>query len=140
MWKQFGFNFLWNWQQGSEIINLTKLLYDLSANSKDWDTAGMARGADFGFNTKPYIEDATYLKLREASLSYRVNSDFFKQIWPGFRNLTFKLSGRDLLTFTGYSGLDPEVSNFGNQQIGRNVDVAPFPPSRSYWFSIDLGL
>jgi TonB-linked SusC/RagA family outer membrane protein len=139
-WKQFGFNFLWNWQQGSEIINLTKLLYDLSANSKDWDSAGADRVADFGVNTKPYIEDATYLKLREVSLSYRVNSDFLKQIWSGFRDMTFKLSGRDLLTFTGYSGLDPEVSNFGNQQIGRNVDVAPFPPSRSYWFSIDLGL
>jgi hypothetical protein len=49
------------------------------------------------------------------------------------------VSGRDLLTFTDYSGLDPEVSNFGNQQIGRNVDTSPYPPSRSFWFSVDLG-
>ena len=49
------------------------------------------------------------------------------------------LSGRNLLIFTNYSGLDPEVSNFGNQAIARNIDVAPFPPSRSYWASIELG-
>jgi hypothetical protein len=48
------------------------------------------------------------------------------------------VSGRNLLTFTGYTGLDPEVSNFGNQSVGRNIDVAPFPPSRSFWFGIDL--
>jgi hypothetical protein len=47
------------------------------------------------------------------------------------------LSGRNLLTFTKYSGLDPEVSNFGNQSIGRNYCVAPYPPSRSFWLSVD---
>jgi hypothetical protein len=35
--------------------------------------------------------------------------------------------------------MDPEVSNFGNQPIARNIDVAPFPPSRSFWFSVALG-
>jgi hypothetical protein len=49
------------------------------------------------------------------------------------------LSGRNLATFTSYTGLDPEVSNFGNQPIARNIDVAPFPPSRSYWLSVNLG-
>jgi hypothetical protein len=48
------------------------------------------------------------------------------------------LSARNLATFTGYTGIDPEVSNFGNQPIARNIDVAPFPPSRSMWLSIDL--
>jgi hypothetical protein len=49
------------------------------------------------------------------------------------------LSGRNLITLTHYSGLDPEVSNFGTQAIGRNYDVAPFPPSRSFWLSVDAG-
>lgn len=139
-WKQFNLYFLWDWQQGSDIINLTKLLYDLAQNSSDWNTAGQTRISEFGFNTSPYIEDATFLKLREVSLAYNVEPDFLQQLWSGFRYITVSVTGRDLLTFTKYSGLDPEVSNFGNQQIGRNVDVAPFPPSRSYWFSIELGL
>ena len=49
------------------------------------------------------------------------------------------VTGRNLLRFTPYRGLDPEVSNFANQAIVRNIDVAPFPPSRSFYFSIDLG-
>ena len=139
-WKQFNLYFLWDWQQGSDIINLTKLLYDLAQNSTDWQTAGQQRLAEFGYNTSPYIEDATFLKLRELSLSYNMKPDFLTKIWSRLRYINFSITGRDLLTFTEYSGLDPEVSNFGNQQIGRNVDVAPFPPSRSYWFSVELGL
>ena len=42
----------------------------------------------------------------------------------------------NLATFTGYSGLDPEVSNFGNQPLGRFQDVTPYPPSRLFFFSI----
>jgi hypothetical protein len=35
--------------------------------------------------------------------------------------------------------MDPEVSNFGNQPVQRNIDVAPYPRSRSFWFSISAG-
>jgi hypothetical protein len=49
------------------------------------------------------------------------------------------VSGRNLFTDTPYSGIDPEVSNFGNQPIARNIDVTPFPPSRSFWFAVDVG-
>ena len=53
--------------------------------------------------------------------------------------MQLSLSGRNLATWTDYTGLDPEVSNFGNQNIARNIDVAPFPPSRTFWFSATLG-
>ena len=56
------------------------------------------------------------------------------------KSLQVSLTGRNLLTLTNYSGLDPEVSNFGNQPIGRNYDVAPYPPSRSYWLSVTAGI
>jgi hypothetical protein len=41
--------------------------------------------------------------------------------------------------FTKYRGLDPEVSNFGSLAIRSNIDVAPFPPSRSVFFNFSLG-
>jgi hypothetical protein len=46
------------------------------------------------------------------------------------------VSARDWLGFTGYKGLDPEVSNFGIQSVSRGQDVAPYPPSRSFWFTL----
>ena len=57
----------------------------------------------------------------------------------GVRDASISLSGRNLVTWTDYTGLDPEVSNFGSQQIARGVDVAPFPPSRSFWLTFNFG-
>jgi len=80
------------------------------------------------------------VKLRELNLSYnlpdRVTSAIFGR---AIRHARLSLTGRNLLRFTPYRGLDPEVSNFGRQAIVRNIDVAPFPPSRSFFLSIDLG-
>lgn len=131
---------LLDWQQGSEIINLTRLLYDDAGNSVDYESAGMARAARWagGENADVYIEDASFLKLREISLSYKLPDELVSQVGP-MSNARVSISGRNLLTFTPYSGLDPEVSNFGAQTIARNIDVAPFPPSRSFWFSIEAG-
>jgi TonB-linked SusC/RagA family outer membrane protein len=136
----FELSTLLDWQKGSEIINLTRLLYDLAGNSADYETAGMARAARWagGNNAEVYIEDASFLKVREISLSYKLPDEWVAQVGP-MDNARVSISGRNLLTFTPYSGLDPEVSNFGAQTVARNIDVAPFPPSRSFWFSIEAG-
>ena len=79
------------------------------------------------------------MKIRELSIAYEIPGEFLTSIFGGgveSGSLTF--SGRNLHTFTGYTGVDPEVSNFGNEPIARNIDVAPYPASRSLWLSIDL--
>lgn len=166
-WKNFNLSSLVDWSQGATIINLTRLLFDDGGNTKDWDqNVGMETmevapgvvdtlklGGDTEFpmglrrllrfailkDSRPYMEDGSYIKLRELSVGYRL-PDSFVQRWfgSGVSSVRLSASGRNLLTFTDYTGLDPEVSNFGNQPIARNIDVAPFPPSRSFWFSIDV--
>jgi hypothetical protein len=153
-YKNFSFNFLWDYKKGGDVINLTELLFDLFKNSEDWNTVGNTAGpnpahlggaqrrAEFlKGNTYPYIQDASYIKLREVNLSYRLPAQFVNQLFGDrVRGATLSVSGRNLIRIlpTHYRGIDPEVSNFGNQAIGRNIDVAPFPPSRSFFFSIDL--
>jgi TonB-linked SusC/RagA family outer membrane protein len=140
---RFTLGMLWDYKQGGDIINLTEFLYDAGKNSIDFgDPGGGAdRIARFGQGfTEPYVQSGTYVKLRELNLSYnlpdRLTSSLFGRT---IRNARLSLTGRNLLRFTPYRGLDPEVSNFGRQAIVRNIDVAPFPPSRSFFFSIDLG-
>jgi TonB-linked SusC/RagA family outer membrane protein len=128
-----------DWQQGGHVINLTRLLFDFGQNTPDFPTAGIQRISQFGKETRPYIEDASFVKMRELSLSYNIPADMLSRVGVGVRNAEISLSGRNLFTWTEYTGLDPEVSNFGNQQIARNIDVAPFPPSRSFWLSVNLG-
>ena len=128
-----------DWQQGSNVVNLTRLLYDFGGNSPDPEAmAARLESFEMG-DIRPYIEDATFVKLREISVTYEVPKKVASQLGP-LKTLTVSASGRNLLTFSNYSGLDPEVSNFGNQPIGRNYDVAPYPPSRSFWLSVSAGL
>ena len=140
-YKRFTFGFLLDWKQGGDIINLTEYLYDAGQNSIDFVGPGQARqdSINAGF-TSAYVQDGSYLKLREVTLSYNLPESFTRGLFgSSVRQARISLSGRNLLRFTGYRGLDPEVSNFGNQAVVRNIDVAPFPPSRSVFFSIDLG-
>lgn len=145
-WKNWSLHFLADWQQGSQILNLSTLLYDFGGVTEDFAdpvpnsdlTKGEARLAAFGTVAKTFIEDATFLKIREISVSYELPSSTVRSLWGVFSGGRLTLSGRNLLTFTGYRGLDPEVSNFGNQAIARNIDVTPFPPSRSFFLTLDL--
>lgn len=138
---------LLDWQKGSDVINLTRLLYDGGQVTSDYDIDPDADGNGVGArrlnawvagDTAQYIEDASFLKVREISLSYELPKSLIQSI-GAMDSARLSISGRNLLTFTNYSGLDPEVSNFGNQPIARNIDVAPYPPSRSFWFSIEAG-
>ncbi len=140
-WHQFDLNFLWDWKQGGDVINLTRLLSDLFGTTADLDTEeGKARAAAFGKTTHQLIEDGTYLKLREISLGYTFKKETVKRIFGGlFSRFRLGVSGRNLLTFTNYSSYDPEVSNFGFRAIGHSIEVTPFPSSRSYYFNISLG-
>ena len=141
--NRFTLGFLLDWKKGGDIINLTEFLYDAGQNSVDFlDPGGGAdRIAAFGAGqTQPYVQDGSYLKLREVNLSYNLSDRVTSAIFGhAIRSARLSLTGRNLLRITPYRGLDPEVSNFGNQAIVRNIDVAPFPPYRSFFFSIDLG-
>ncbi|HEY7026604.1 MAG TPA: SusC/RagA family TonB-linked outer membrane protein [Gemmatimonadales bacterium] len=143
----FTLHTLLDWQYGGDILNLTKLLYDFGGVTKDFDkpisgssqTVGERRLSGFGLVTKNWIESASFLKLREISLTYNAPYRFVSGLWRGARYARFTVSARNLFLSVPYDGYDPEVSNFGNQPIARNIDVAPFPPSRSFWFSMDIG-
>lgn len=145
-WKNLSFHALLDWQQGSEIINLTRLLYDFGSVTVDYadpvpgstKTKGEARLSGFGHVAANYIEKATFLKLREVAVSYELPTRVVRSLWGVFSGGRISVSGRNLFTATPYTGLDPEVSNFGNQAIARNIDVTPFPPSRSFFFTLDL--
>jgi TonB-dependent starch-binding outer membrane protein SusC len=140
-YRRISLGFLWDWKQGGDIVNLTEYLYDAGQNSKDFITAGQQRQIDIGNGlTQPYVQDGSYLKLREVTLAYNLPENVGRRLFgSSARYVRLALSGRNLLRFTGYRGLDPEVSNFSNQAIVRNIDVAPFPPTRSFYFSLDVG-
>jgi hypothetical protein len=141
-WRQWSLGMLWDWKKGGDVINLTDLLFDLFGNSEDWGQpgGGQDRFARFvGGETRPYVQDASYWKMREVSLSYELTPGTTRQLFGSLvRGARLTVSGRNLIRITDFRGIDPEVSNFGNQAISRNIDVAPFPQNRGVFFSIDV--
>jgi TonB-dependent starch-binding outer membrane protein SusC len=144
---RFGLGFLLDWQQGGGIVNISKLLYDLAQNTADYADPipgdSMTRGERrLGGSTRyfqPYVERASYLKLREMRVSYELPANLVQRFWRGARYVRLSASAHNLFTVSPYAGLDPEVSNNGRQAAGAGWDIGPFPPSRSYWFTVDLG-
>jgi len=137
----FAVNLVLDYQKGGSIINLTQFLYDDAGLAADYGSAAWAyrmKGYSGGVMT-PYIEDASFLKLRELSIRANVPDRWVSRGGLGARNVSVGVSGRNLLTWQKYSGLDPEVANVGSAAIRNNLDVAPYPPSRSIFFDFTVG-
>jgi TonB-dependent starch-binding outer membrane protein SusC len=127
---------LLDWRKGGLVANLTDNYYDGSGTGPD--TAKMnQRNADFAAGKAVYLQDAGFVKLREVSLGYAIPSSLTQRLFMGTaQEVRLEVSGRNLKTWTKYDGYDPEVSNFGSQNIGRFQDVTPYPPSRSIFVSL----
>ncbi len=87
-------------------------------------------GSGFTGPSSQYIEDAGYVKLREIAVSYTLRDmDWMNRI--GFNSLDISLAGRNLYTWTNYTGIDPE-SNLTGQTLGRGIDYFNNPQTRSW--------
>ena len=77
-----------------------------------------------------YMEDADYFKIKTVTLGYD-----FKHLWKAcpFQQLRFYVQAQNLCTFTGYTGLDPEVGNSaGGNGWASGIDLGLYPPSRTF--------
>ena len=154
--KAISFSMLWNWQQGGMNSNLTNTDADASGVSRDYadpcvvsclvtggvtETFGQQRyRLGTAYVARNYAQDATYLKLREATITLDLPKSWVNKFWSGARYARIAVSGKNLLMFSPYWGVDPEVNNNGTQAIKIGFDdIAPYPPARTFWFTVDLG-
>jgi len=91
-------------------------------------------------NDEPCIEDAGFVKLREISVSYTLDAPWVQRSL-GFSSIDLRVSGRNLKTWTNYTGYDPETNLGGaisaNAGAG-GVDYFNNPQTRSFVFSVTL--
>ena len=80
-----------------------------------------------------FIEDASYLRLKNIKLSYNIN-----KLPKMIEDFTVYISGQNLLTFTNYSGYDPEVNSFSNNNQLQGIDYAAFPSAKTITFGINM--
>ena len=86
-----------------------------------------------------HVEDASYVRLREAGLYYTLQKETLGGILNGsIDSIKLGVSGTNILNFFDYNSYDPEVSNFGGGSIFTGVDVLPFPSSKRFLFNVSI--
>ena len=146
-YKKFSLSMLWSLKQGGDIYNYTKQNLFLDKRAGDYDQTSKSeyqkKAIDYyntfydGFKANSYfVEDGSYIKLRELSLYYNVGNIKIsgKTIFKGVK---IGVLGRNLFTFTNYSGWDPEVSS-GADRTNYIVDMFNYPNFRTYTASLEL--
>ncbi|HEU4562356.1 MAG TPA: SusC/RagA family TonB-linked outer membrane protein [Longimicrobium sp.] len=83
------------------------------------------------------LEDGSYVKLRELSVGYNLTSRWLTRS-TGLTNVNVRLAGRNLHTWTDYTGYDPETNLGGAIQKTRGMDYFNMPQTRSFVVSVTL--
>lgn len=123
----------------SKGTNVSKVAYDNRwygpGTSNYYPAASQSHDPFFGRFSDFIVEDASYVRLKNVTLSYNV--PLSKKLF--IRNLRVFVTGTNLITFTNYSGFDPEVNSAGNNSLTPGVDGGSIPQCRTYSFGFNVG-
>lgn len=129
----------WQAERMSEIENQLKSVSNSWSEQNKNTNIPLARFTDPNGNSRPsdrFLEDASYLRIRNFEIGYTIPSDFINS--TGISRARVYMSVENLLTLTDYSGYDPGVG--GGGILGRGVDRANYPIPRTFIFGLDLSL
>lgn len=165
--KKLLVSFQFDWIYGNSIYNVTKQwLYrptggtgGQGGESRDLDKKLTIQGQtgsfvnyynslyDVGLPVSPFVENGSFIRLRDLSIGYDLTRYVLGS--KAIKKLTITASGRNLLTFTKYSGLDPENTGAYDEQGNdlshsrtgafSGVDFFGTPNLRSYQFALNVG-
>jgi len=143
---------------GNDIFNGTRLTLEAMEQVQNQSTATLRRwrnpgdvtdipranfgNADNSLVSSRFVEKGTYLRVKSITLSYDFSSDLLKA--AHISSLNVFVSAQNLLTFTKYSGYDPEVSwagNVGSQidnSVSLGVDYGTYPNVRTFNFGFNV--
>ncbi|NER17783.1 SusC/RagA family TonB-linked outer membrane protein [Spongiivirga citrea] len=132
-YKGWDFDVLFNGVQGVDVLNSNVFYLEGLDNGLNYGTQVLRRWQNpgditdiprfrFGSNinneiSTRYIEDGSYLRLRNVTVGYTFPDKLINKSGKSIvKKLRFYVQGQNLLTFTNYSGLDPEIAPFYNAQ------------------------
>ena len=133
---------------GNDIFNASKGdtegMHDLKNQStrvlERWRTPGQITDVPkAGFNIQPssyFVEDGSYLRVKDVTFSYNFNGGILNKL--GVSRLQPYVTASNLLTLTKYSGMDPEVNQWGNSGAVQGIDWGTYPHSKTFVFGLNV--
>lgn len=155
-YKAFEFSFFILGKIGQSVMNLNRfysdgLVFSISGNLRQeaWDNRWRGEGTSNYYPrakttgslfdkrvSDRLIEDASFIRLKNISLSYNVNVKRIKFL----NSLKVFANATNLFIITKYKGFDPEVSGFGLTAINQGIDFGTIPQYKTYSFGVNVGL
>ena len=149
-WKDLSLSFMFQGSQGNDIFNgnlqdikmgnvgnITRDAYEGRWTASNYENARwpMATGGyerTFLISDR-YVEDASYLRLKNITLSYN-----WRRPIKNIENIQFSFGATNVFTITNYSWYDPDVNAFGSDSSRRGVDIYSYPISRTYTLGLNF--
>ena len=159
-YKSFDLSLFLQGSQGNDVYNFTKFFTDFNSFPggkserylNSWSPTNTSSSLPkltnnpaqhYSSASSYYVEDGSYLRLKNIQLGYNLPENIASRL--GLGSLRVFLQGKNLITWTKYSGLDPEINlqNYGgggstNLDIG--VDRGAYPVSKTVLLGINLTL
>ena len=154
-WRGFELSSLLSGSFGADVLNLNLIRVESGAPSTNvtrerfydrWTpenpdaryprigTTSQSIGSNY---VDTMLEDGSYLRLSSVTLGYNLPSRWVQR--RGLRDTRLFVSGSNLITWTKYSGYNPDVSSMGVGNVNRGVDVGAYPLSRSVTVGFNVG-
>lgn len=135
--------------KGNDIFNGT-WIYLQSGNGEDnqttdilrrWqkpgDVTDIPRVGDT-YKSSRFIENGSFLRIKNVTMAYNFPKTILRKI--GMKSLRLYVSGENLFVFTKYTGMDPEVNYYSNDNVIMGTDFFTYPQSRVITTGINVGL
>jgi TonB-dependent starch-binding outer membrane protein SusC len=157
-YKNFDFSLFFQGVEGNEIFNAGRVITEgmvrffnagtqvLNAWTPTNTNTNIPRAisADPNQNARPstrFVEDGSYLRLKNISIGYTIAGNSLQSLTKGVvKNFRVYVSAQNILTFTNYSGYDPEVGNrTPNNSLTNGIDYFSYPQPKSFQIGIQAG-
>jgi TonB-linked SusC/RagA family outer membrane protein len=149
-YKRFSITGLVDWTQGGNIYNGTRQWPFFDNRDRIYDQRGKPEAEKKtqtyynyfydGLNAQAFfVEPGTYVKIRELSLNYTLVREQLRKVGLGrLENIRLGVVGRNLFTFTKYSGYDPEVSGLQGDPYQFRIDWFSYPHFRTFTGVVEI--
>lgn len=147
-WKGINLSIFLQGSYGNDIYNASRMETEGMYDGKNQTTRVLNRWripgqitdvpkAGFDMKNSTYfVEDGSYLRVKDISLSYTFHGEWMRRI--GLSRLQPYFTATNLITFTKYKGMDPEVNQWGNSGAVQGIDWGTYPHCRSFVFGLNV--
>jgi TonB-linked SusC/RagA family outer membrane protein len=151
-YRNFDLNVFFQFVSGNEILNINRMYLQGSiinafgsnqyaSYTNRWTPTNPTNenyrpsGSGPAVNSDRIIEDGSFLRLKTINLGYNISAKMLTKV--KIQSLRFYASAQNLITWTRYSGIDPEVSNY-NSALTPGLDYSAYPRAKTITLGLDV--